>query len=102
MPEPTCATCGHALTSFCPRCRGQAGGVVKSPKKARAGRKNAKTARRAKAMTTCPAMNTCPQCRRVAPCQAVHLGAGRHRHIACSLACARLREAARTAKARTG
>ena len=48
MPEPTCATCGHALTSFCPRCRGQAGGVVKSPKKARAGQRNARKARKAR------------------------------------------------------
>jgi len=49
MAEPTCPTCGHALTAFCPRCRGQAGGAVSSPKKAKAGRKNAQKARRTKA-----------------------------------------------------
>ena len=48
MTPPTCDSCGHTLTAFCPRCRGAKGGTSASPKKIRAGRKNAKGARAAK------------------------------------------------------
>ncbi len=43
--NPVCPVCGHALTAYCPACRGRAGGTVTSPAKARAARKNGRQAK---------------------------------------------------------
>lgn len=43
--SPTCTACGRPLATFCPACRGRKGGRVKSQRKTRAVRRNARKKR---------------------------------------------------------